>query len=227
LCSTDAPPPDPVCMKPAAARLKHRIPHAVIFARSHRNRRAWGGRTGSSPPIHVETSATGRSGLLNIPEHPDYRLLMLKHSRAMAGHHVPVQDFSKPPSASKKARARAAPDRPPQAQGWNTTDEDEIALRRWRNSQSSGHFELAQRVAAATTSRSAASICIPTPVAASIIVLMASAPASISRVYWPCYAVRMLGRLTRRSRQAVSALRFFSTAAAYKVQQSSGRLPTN
>ncbi len=57
---------------------------------------------------------------------------MLKQSHVMAGQNVPVQDFSKSPSASKKARARAAPARPPHAQGWNTTDEDEIALRRWR-----------------------------------------------------------------------------------------------
>jgi hypothetical protein len=57
---------------------------------------------------------------------------MVKQSHVMAGQNVPVQDFLKSPGASKKVRARAAPDRPPTAQGWNTTDEDEIALRRWR-----------------------------------------------------------------------------------------------
>ena len=38
----------------------------------------------------------------------------------------------KRPGASRKKRARAVLDRPPQAQGWNTTDEQEIELRRWR-----------------------------------------------------------------------------------------------
>jgi hypothetical protein len=37
---------------------------------------------------------------------------------------------SKPPA--KRARARAVLDRPPGPQGWRTTDDDEIALRRWR-----------------------------------------------------------------------------------------------
>jgi superfamily II DNA or RNA helicase len=57
---------------------------------------------------------------------------MLKQSRGMAGPPLPVQDFLKSPSASKKVRVRAVADRPPQGQGWATTDEDEIALRRWR-----------------------------------------------------------------------------------------------
>ena len=40
---------------------------------------------------------------------------------------------SKPPRA-KRGRARAVLDRPPGPQGWRTTDDDEIALRRWRGS---------------------------------------------------------------------------------------------
>ena len=50
----------------------------------------------------------------------------------MAGHDAPAQEPSKRRGAGKKARARAVLDRPPPAQGWDTTDEDEIALRRWR-----------------------------------------------------------------------------------------------
>ena len=61
-----------------------------------------------------------------------YRLLMLRDSHASAGQDAPAQDSSKQHGASKKARARAVLDRPPQPQGWNTTDEEEIALRRWR-----------------------------------------------------------------------------------------------
>ena len=57
---------------------------------------------------------------------------MLKDSHAMAGPDAPAQEASKRHGASKTARARAVLDRPPQAQGWSTTDEDEIALRRWR-----------------------------------------------------------------------------------------------
>jgi SNF2-related domain/Helicase conserved C-terminal domain len=66
---------------------------------------------------------------------------MFKQSRAMAGPHVPAQEFLKPPGAGKKARVRAVLERPPQAQGWNTTDEDEIALRRWRGRTEITTFE--------------------------------------------------------------------------------------
>ena len=51
----------------------------------------------------------------------------------MAGQDAPAQEASKQRGASKTARARTVLDRPPQAQGWNTTDEEEIALRRWRS----------------------------------------------------------------------------------------------
>jgi superfamily II DNA or RNA helicase len=57
---------------------------------------------------------------------------MLKDSHAMAGPDAPAQEASKRHGASKKARVRAVLDRQPQAQGWSTTDEDEVALRRWR-----------------------------------------------------------------------------------------------
>ena len=42
----------------------------------------------------------------------------------------PQSSRSKPPA--KRGRARAVLDRPPGPQGWRTTDDDEIALRRWR-----------------------------------------------------------------------------------------------
>ena len=57
---------------------------------------------------------------------------MLKESHAMAGPDAPAQAPSKRRGANKAARARAVLDRPPQSQGWNTTDEEEIMLRRWR-----------------------------------------------------------------------------------------------
>jgi len=50
----------------------------------------------------------------------------------MAGQNAPAQEPSKQRGAGKTARARVVLDRPPQAQGWNTADEEEIALRRWR-----------------------------------------------------------------------------------------------
>ncbi len=50
----------------------------------------------------------------------------------MAGQDAPAQVRSKRRGANQAARARAVLDRPPQSQGWNTTDEEEITLRRWR-----------------------------------------------------------------------------------------------
>jgi len=50
----------------------------------------------------------------------------------MAGQDAPAQVPSKRRGANTAARARAVLDRPPQAQGWNTTDEEEITQRRWR-----------------------------------------------------------------------------------------------
>jgi len=66
---------------------------------------------------------------------------MLRDSPAIAGQDGPEQDASKPRGASKKARARVVLDRPPQPQGWNTTDEEEIALRRWRGRTEIGAIE--------------------------------------------------------------------------------------
>src|SRR5438552_8784939 len=66
---------------------------------------------------------------------------MLRDSHAIAGQDAPAQDSSRPRGASKKARARAVLDRPPQPQGWNTTDEEEIALRRWRGRMEIGAIE--------------------------------------------------------------------------------------
>jgi superfamily II DNA or RNA helicase len=63
---------------------------------------------------------------------PDYGLAMLTDIRATTGQDAPVKALKNSRGASKKARVRATLDRPPQAQGWNTTDEDEIALRCWR-----------------------------------------------------------------------------------------------
>lgn len=49
----------------------------------------------------------------------------------MQSGHEPLS--SKPARKGRwRRRARAALDRPPSLQGWRTTDEDEVALRRWR-----------------------------------------------------------------------------------------------
>ena len=45
---------------------------------------------------------------------------------------APARCPSKRPATSGKKRARAVLERPPPSQGWNTTDEQEIELRRWR-----------------------------------------------------------------------------------------------
>src|SRR5258707_1143122 len=54
---------------------------------------------------------------------------MLRHADSKSGQ-APLRSGA----GRKRARrnARAVLDRPPPAQGWRTTDEDEIALRRWR-----------------------------------------------------------------------------------------------
>src|SRR5712692_5934163 len=55
---------------------------------------------------------------------------MLRHADSRSGQ-APLR-----PGVGRKGRggrkARAVLERPPPAQGWRTTDEDEIALRRWR-----------------------------------------------------------------------------------------------
>ena len=55
---------------------------------------------------------------------------MLKESLAVAGSETPAPAAPKRSGAAKKARVVL--DRPPQIQGWNTSDNDEIALRGWR-----------------------------------------------------------------------------------------------
>jgi hypothetical protein len=57
---------------------------------------------------------------------------MLKDSHANDSHAEPAQGL--PKGARTRGKARAVIERPPAPQGWSTTDEDEIALRRWRGS---------------------------------------------------------------------------------------------
>src|SRR5712691_11114260 len=59
---------------------------------------------------------------------------MLRESKARDAVPAPAPHPSKPRRTAKRGRARAVLDRPPAPQGWRTTDEDEIALRRWRGS---------------------------------------------------------------------------------------------
>jgi superfamily II DNA/RNA helicase len=59
---------------------------------------------------------------------------MLIDSRASAAR-TPAAPSSSPSTARRggtRTRARAVLDRPPETQGWNTTDEEEIEIRRWR-----------------------------------------------------------------------------------------------
>src|SRR6267378_5114552 len=57
---------------------------------------------------------------------------MLRESKARGAEPAPPP--SKAGRTAKRGRARAVLERPPAPQGWRTTDEDEIALRRWRGS---------------------------------------------------------------------------------------------
>ncbi len=61
-----------------------------------------------------------------------YHLPMLRDSHAVAGQDAPAQGASKRRGAGNKTRANAVLDRPTAPQGWNTTDDEEIELRRWR-----------------------------------------------------------------------------------------------
>ena len=54
---------------------------------------------------------------------------MVQRSDSQSKKPLPAPGASKKPRSARKARAVL--DKPPQ-QGWRTTDEDEIALRRWR-----------------------------------------------------------------------------------------------
>ena len=57
---------------------------------------------------------------------------MLRDSHATAGRGAPAENSSKQRDARSKTRAGTVLSRPPAPQGWDTTDEDEIELRRWR-----------------------------------------------------------------------------------------------
>ncbi len=57
---------------------------------------------------------------------------MVQRSDSQSRKQLPAPVDAKIPRVAKKARAVL--DRPPPPQGWRTTDEDEIALRRWRGS---------------------------------------------------------------------------------------------
>jgi len=57
---------------------------------------------------------------------------MPRDSKPRGAERPPSSRSSKPPA--KRGRARAVLERPPGPQGWRTTDDDEIALRRWRGS---------------------------------------------------------------------------------------------
>jgi hypothetical protein len=59
---------------------------------------------------------------------------MLRESKPRGAGPPRAPGPSEPPDG-KRGRARAVLDRPPPGpQGWRTTDDDEIALRRWRGS---------------------------------------------------------------------------------------------
>src|SRR6266849_10048768 len=57
---------------------------------------------------------------------------MVQRSDSQSRKQLPAPVDAEKPRVAKKARAVL--DRPPPPQGWRTTDEDEIALRRWRGS---------------------------------------------------------------------------------------------
>jgi superfamily II DNA or RNA helicase len=57
---------------------------------------------------------------------------MLRDSHDTGGRDAPAQVSSRRQDARARGHARTVIERPPQALGWSTTDEDEIALRQWR-----------------------------------------------------------------------------------------------
>ena len=120
---------------------------------------------------------------------------MLKNSHAIAGSDAPAQDANGRHRTARTGRARTVIDRPPPLMGWRTTDEDEVALRRWR-----GPHRNRRHRGAGTRAADFRHVPCPLgerqllrgrdpqprwlqsiPAAASIIAPMASAPASISR----------------------------------------------
>ena len=56
----------------------------------------------------------------------------MRRNLAVLPHEPPPQPTRKP--VSRKGRARVVLDRPPAAEGWRTTDAEEVELRRWRGS---------------------------------------------------------------------------------------------
>src|SRR5271157_2921859 len=59
---------------------------------------------------------------------------MLRDSKPRRAESPPAPRPSEPLRGAKRRRARAVLDRPPAPQGWRTTDDDEVTLRRWRGS---------------------------------------------------------------------------------------------
>lgn len=72
-----------------------------------------------------------------------YRRPMLIDSHAAAGRDMPGHKPSPRYGRQKAAKthARTVLDRPPEVQGWDTSDEDEIELRRWRGRTEIGEVE--------------------------------------------------------------------------------------
>ncbi|MGQ0672672.1 MAG: DEAD/DEAH box helicase [Hyphomicrobium sp.] len=75
-----------------------------------------------------------RFRLVAVGVHIAYRLAMLIDSNSSAARSAPAHKASRSPDrlTKGKTRARAVLDKPPETNGWNTSDEDEIGLRHWR-----------------------------------------------------------------------------------------------
>ena len=66
---------------------------------------------------------------------------MLRDSNMPGAHDAPASKATHRRAGGKKGSARTVLERPPQPQGWNTTDEDEVAVRRWRGSTEISEIE--------------------------------------------------------------------------------------
>jgi hypothetical protein len=128
-------------------------------------------------------------------------------------------------SPRARRKARAVLDRPP-LQGWRTTDEDEVALRRWRGLTEIfavepiepeqpifGRSACAPVAVASTRWKSAASRASPIPVAVSTIEPMALGRASTSRACWRHCGKAADARSAWRPIEAIRASRCSLTAA--------------
>ncbi len=79
---------------------------------------------------------------MSVVAHAAYCRRMLIDSRAAAERNTAARTPSPSPArGSARTRARAVLDRPPETQGWSTTDEQEIELRRWRGRTEIGAVE--------------------------------------------------------------------------------------